>query len=649
MALIIDSKYEEKNSLMKEDELSGISYSSITRGNDPILQRSPSFDPANRVTLSWHNINVFVGKPKKRFWNFRNNYDVSEQKQLLHNVNGQVFPGQLLAIMGASGAGKTTLLNVLTNRNLRRLVVDGEVLANGENVGASLARISAFVQQDDLFIGTLTVREHLAFHAQLRMDKHLSYEERMRRVEEVMFELGLKKCADTMIGYAGRIKGISGGEAKRLAFASEVLTNPSLMFCDEPTSGLDSFMAQNIVTVLKDMASGGRTIICTIHQPSSEVYEMFDNLLLMAEGRVAYMGRADQALQFFERAGLRCPINYNPADFFVHNLAIVPGKEDESKERVKRICEQFERETQELEKTVSTGYSVVDNQLLHSRSRYKASWCAQFRVNLKRSWISLLREPMLTKIRIIQSLFLAILFGLIYLRQKNDQNGIMNINGALFLVLTNVTFSNVFSVINAFCVEQPIFLREHWNGMYRTDVYFLAKTFAEAPSLIMINALFVAILYWMIGLNPDYRAFLICLAICVLVANVGASFGYFISCISGTMNIALSTATPLMMPLLLFGGFYLNNASVPVYFIWIKYISWFYYGNEALSINQWSTVTNITCSTADHCVSDGKQVLKNLSFEEDNLNMDIGIIVALMVFFRFLAFVALLIRSSRKT
>lgn len=613
-----------------------------------MLQRSPSFDPANRVTLSWHDINVFVRPAKRKLWNFKNKYDINERKQLLNSVNGQIKPGQLLAIMGASGAGKTTLLNVLTNRNLRTLDVDGNVLINGENVGSSMTRLSAYVQQDDLFIGTLTVREHLVFQALLRMDKHLTYEERMKRVGEVILELGLSKCENTMIGFAGTVKGISGGEAKRLAFATEVLTNPSLLFCDEPTSGLDSFMSQNIVSVLRDMAAGGRTIVCTIHQPSSEVHEMFDQLLLLAEGRVAFMGPAEKALDFFERAGLRCPVNYNPADFYIHNLAIVPGKETECKEKVANICSQFARETFQNEKSISTGFSLRDNQQLNGNSRYKATWCTQFRVILKRSWISLIREPMFTKARFIQSVFIAILLGLIYLNQKLDQNGIMNINGALFLMLTNITFMNAFSVINAFCVEQPIFLREHWNGMYRTDIYFLSKTFAEAPILIAITMIYTTIMYWMIGFNSDYRAFLICLAILILVASTAASFGYMVSCLSSSLNVALSIATPLLMPLFLLGGFYLNNGSVPVYFIWIKYISWFYYGNEALTINQWSTVTNITCDSST-CPPDGKTILKQLNFDEDNFILDIFLIVVLLIFFRFLAFAALLMRSSRKT
>jgi ABC-type multidrug transport system ATPase subunit len=180
--------------------------------------------------------------------------------------------------------------------------VTGDLYVNGRPVHPdSLTSLSAYVQQDDLFIGLLTVREQLIFQAMLRMDRTITLEQRVMRVEEVIMELGLTKCALTKIGVPGRIKGISGGEMKRLAFACEVLTNPPLMFCDEPTSGLDSFMAQAVVGVMKMMAERGKTIIATIHQPSSEVYAMFDRVLLMAEGRVAFLGDADAAYQFFNR------------------------------------------------------------------------------------------------------------------------------------------------------------------------------------------------------------------------------------------------------------------------------------------------------------------------------------------------------------
>ncbi|KAF2358412.1 ABC transporter-like [Trinorchestia longiramus] len=259
-----------------------------------------------QLTYSWQDINVYVTKKAKTSSRLaglaRGQQEAAQERRILKNVSGVCRPGELLAVMGASGAGKTTLLNVLTHRNNDKVRITGELCVNGQMVQPdSLTSLSAYVQQDDLFIGLLTVREQLIFQAMLRMDRAFTKEQRITRVEEVIMELGLSKCSDTKIGVPGRIKGISGGEMKRLAFACEVLTNPPLMFCDEPTSGLDSFMAQAVVAVMKNMAERGKTIIATIHQPSSEVYAMFDRILLMAEGRVAFLGDADAAFQFFSR------------------------------------------------------------------------------------------------------------------------------------------------------------------------------------------------------------------------------------------------------------------------------------------------------------------------------------------------------------
>ncbi|XP_014216362.1 protein white-like, partial [Copidosoma floridanum] len=157
-------------------------------------------------------------------------------------------------------------------------------------------------------------------------------------------------------------------------------------------------------------------------------------------------------------------------------------------------------------------------------------------------------------------IMVSILIGIVYLNQKIDQDGVMNINGALFIFLTNMTFQNVFAVINVFCTELPIFLREHKNGMYRADVYFICKMLAEAPIFIAVPLLFTTISYPMIGLYPDFKHFAIAVIIVTLVANVSTSFGYFISCMSSNLSMALSVGPPVIIPFLLFGGFFLNTA-----------------------------------------------------------------------------------------
>lgn len=239
------------------------------------------------------------------------------------------------------------------------------------------------------------------------------------------------------------------------------------------------------------------------------------------------------------------------------------------------------------------------------------------------------------------------LIALIYQGQTLQYDNVRNIQGALFIFLTNMTFQNVFGVVNVITSELPIFLREHFNGMYRTDIYFLCKTLADLPVYVVFPFIFVTIPYYAIGLNPEAERFFIACGIVILVANVATSFGYMISCLAGSTQVALAMAAPLIIPLLLFGGFFLQNGAVPIYFDWMRYISWFMYGNEALSINQWVGV-RFNDTVCPNGVCTGEQILKNFDFDPNLFYRDIGGLCGLIVGFRFLAFFALLSKTYRK-
>ncbi|PVD37705.1 hypothetical protein C0Q70_00305 [Pomacea canaliculata] len=391
-------------------------YSSITdihenkMPNGVGLQRPPALDHDHVIipaVLSWESITVRVKGKKGQKSSKGTVGDAAvpvPDPGKTQSKGGKIIIDNVTKLkLVASGAGKSTLLNVLTCRNLKSYVLQGEVKVNGVSLGSSIRNISGYVQQDDLFIGTLTVRETLRFR------------------------MGLSKCAQTQVGSTGQKRGISGGELKRLSFACEMLTNPPIMFCDEPTSGLDTFMAQNIVQTLQNMASRRRTILCTIHQPSSEIYALFDQLLLMAEGRVAFMGSTKQALEFFSSLNFVCPPNFNPSDFFVLTLAIVPGKEDECKRKVKAICDTFVQ-------TEQGGQIMKDVKQVSSLRRQD----------------TLIEDAKKSESRQV----VAVALGLIYLRLTYDQKG-------------------------SFPSEVPIFLREYGSGLYRVDVYFLSKILAE--------------------------------------------------------------------------------------------------------------------------------------------------------------------------
>ncbi|KAH9395283.1 ATPase [Tyrophagus putrescentiae] len=545
------------------------------------------------ASLGWYNINV-SSKAEKTFFGMKPGRPAT---QIIKNVSGEVPSGSSLAIMGSSGAGKTTLLNVLTARNLSNFAVDGTVKINGQVADVNkITAMSAYVQQQDLFIATLTVREHLTFQALVRMDPTTSDVEKVQRVNEVMKELSLEKCADNLVG--GTLatgKGISGGELKRLAFACEILTKPSILFCDEPTSGLDSFMAATLVGFLDRMATAGRTIICTIHQPASNVFSLFQNLLLMADGRVAYMGPTKAAPAFFASLKMECPPNYNPAEFYVKQLAVMPGKEVSCRKKLNAVCDHFASKTvmKDLPEKATTTFVSCESVVFNSP--YKTSCFVQYQALAWRSYVCTMREPLLTYIRGGQALITACILALFFFHSKYDQRGSFNTNGALYLYLVNISLNNAFCVVNVFCSEMPIFLREHNSGMYRVDAYFVMRNVAETPIFIFIPVFYGLIIYYLIGLNPPFDACLYLIVVGIAISLVGVSYGYFISAVCNNTDLALAVGPPIFIPLQLLGGYYLNNKTIPKSLSWAQFLSWFYFGFDLLVNNQWTNVDMLDC------------------------------------------------------
>jgi len=604
------------------------------------------------VSFCWKNITASaqVGPPFRK-----------KKKVILDNVSGYVNKGELLAVMGPSAAGKSTLMNALSFQNLNGINLDGGTrYANGVPMTPqAMTSISGYIIQEDLFIGTLTVKEHLTFLSNLRLGGEFSKEQKAEKVATTMRQLNLTKCANTLIGVRGRVKGISGGEMRRLSFASEALADPPLMLADEPTTGLDSWMAENVISLMRTMCERGRTIICVIHQPSSELFRLFDRLILLSEGRVAYMGALKSAAPFFESIGHPCPAFFNPADHFIHKLSMTPRQEEEYLERTETICRQFAESehgaalSAELRSHVEDREGRFDNAgfELSSLRPYKSPWLQQFGAVLWRSWHSVSKDPIIARIRIVEAVGLALLVGTIYFGQgpDYDQAATASVSGALFWATTNQAFLNYGAVLGAFCIEIPVFIREHSAGTYRTDVYFLTKQLADLPIFLLTPVLFMSIYYWMVGFYADVYNFITTVIIIILVSQAAIGMGYMSSCLSPNLAVALAVGPTIFIPLMNFGGFYQNAGSIPVWLDWMKYISLWFYGFEALSINQWKNVEEIKCEFEEAvCAEDGMDVLNALNFKEENLALDMALLGALAVGFRAVGFVALLWRARRK-
>ncbi|CAD6891573.1 unnamed protein product [Tilletia controversa] len=250
-------------------------------------------------------------------------------KQVLRGVTGGVRPGQLLAIVGASGAGKTTFLDILSRRN-KRGQVSGLVLVNGRQVpDAAFKHISGFVDQEDTLMPTLTVYETILYSALLRLPRDMSFAAKQFRVLETMDELGLLHVRDSRIGdSASGKRGISGGEKRRVSIACELVTSPSILFLDEPTSGLDAYNAYNVVDSLSALARDfNRTVVFTIHQPRSNIVGLFDQLLLLSQGRAIYSGPFDQCVPYLRSIGKPCPDGFNVADYLIDMTAAAAAGE----------------------------------------------------------------------------------------------------------------------------------------------------------------------------------------------------------------------------------------------------------------------------------------------------------------------------------
>lgn len=236
-------------------------------------------------------------------------------RAILKGVSGLVRPGELLAMLGPSGSGKTTLLSALAGRLPGK--VSGIISYNGQPYSSFIKRKTGFVTQDDVLYPHLTVIETLIYAALLRLPDKLTKEEKIEQAELIMAELGLSRCRNSVVG-GPLLRGVSGGERKRVSIGQEMLVNPSLLLLDEPTSGLDSTTAQRIVLTLRGLARGGRTVITTIHQPASRLYRMFDKVIVLCDGCPIYSGLAGRVMEYFGSIGFEPGFDYvNPADFLL--------------------------------------------------------------------------------------------------------------------------------------------------------------------------------------------------------------------------------------------------------------------------------------------------------------------------------------------
>ena len=414
------------------------------------------------ILLEWRNIDyhMMVKSPVRSTF-LKTEYDT---KHILKSINGSAKSGELLAIMGPTGCGKTSLLNVLAaraptgNQQFAQLV--GNIFVNGKpREDERFRNVSAYVLQDDKLFPHLTVYETLIIAAHFYLPSEIPLEEKEQLVDDVIAELGLTKARNTIIGDE-KVRGVSGGERRRANIATQLITNPAVLFLDEPTSGLDSFQAQSVMEAMKSMAENNRMVISVIHQPRSSIYNMFDRLLLLSEGKQMFFGYASEAVAYFSAAGYPCPSHFNPSDYFLDILSPDTRSaelEEQSFKRIDQFAELFiaknppkgHSEVVEAKSPVITPPSPPDLKRTFKNLQI-LSW---------RSFTEQLRDIATIRIRFITSCAFGLIIGGIYSDTKHNQQGVQNIVGLFFLITLNQAFNNMITVLNVFPKEKIIVFR----------------------------------------------------------------------------------------------------------------------------------------------------------------------------------------------
>ncbi|CAD7079301.1 unnamed protein product [Hermetia illucens] len=529
-------------------------------------------------------------------------YTVSEgfrkdRKEILHDIFGK-FPGsQLIAIMGPSGAGKSTLLDVLSG--FKTTGVEGNVLVNGRRRDlTAFRRMSCYITQDDRLQPLLTVLENMRIAANLKLGENVSYEDKETRIEDILIGLGLYEHDRTLA------RDLSGGQKKRLSIALEMISNPTIMFLDEPTTGLDSHSCTKVVELLKELASQGRTVICTIHQPSAKLFQEFNQVYVLASGNCVYQGGTNNLVPFLDSVGLPCREYHNPADYIIELACEEYGK-DALNSLIKASSNGSNTDWFEDPTKVLKGETLLRAFPKPIRSRTQtledSSFGYQLYYLLKRGVIKTKRDTTLTHLRIGVNIFLAIMLGFLYVDAGNEGSRVLDNYNLLFAILMHHSMTTMMLTVLTFPTEMSILLKEHFNRWYSLKAYYSSVTVLDIPISVLCCLIFSVLIYLLSTQPMEWMRFGMFFAISLLVVFVGQSIGLIIG---GWCNVVNGTflAPILTIPMMMFAGFGVTLRDLPNYLKWGSHISYLRYGLEGyVGAIYGEHRSTLACEMAPYC------------------------------------------------
>ncbi|KAL9461031.1 hypothetical protein AB3S75_004097 [Citrus x aurantiifolia] len=609
--------------------------SSVSRNDYVASSLKSKFD--NGVFLTWKDLSVVVPSGKKE----------NGKRAILQELTGYVEPGQILAIMGPSGCGKSTLLDALAGRLSANTQQTGEILINGRKEMLAFGT-SAYVTQEDILMTTLTVMEAIYYSAQLQLPDSMSRSEKKERAEMTIREMGLQDAMDTRIG-GWNVRGISSGQKRRVSICIEILTRPKLLFLDEPTSGLDSAASYHVMKRIVNLArEDGRTVLASIHQPNSDVFELFHNLCLLAYGKTIYFGPSSMAEQLFASNGFPCPRLRNPSD---HYLRIINKDFEENIEEGTGITSTEEvinilvnsYKSSDTYNEVKERVSIICQQKGGTLEKgNQASFITQSLVLTKRSFVNMYRDLGYYWLRFAIYVALGLCIGTIFHDIGSSYGSIQARGSMLMFIAAFLTFMAI-GGFPSFVEDMKIFGRERLNGHYGVASFVLSNSFSSTPYLLLISLIPGAIAYYLTGLQKNIGHFLYFVLGLFVSMMLVESLMMIVASIVPDFLMGIITGAGIQGIMMLNGGFFRlpNDLPKPVWKYPMYYIAFHRYAFQGFYKNEFEGLTFPNNQVRGPPTITGKEVLTNI-WQVDMGHtkwVDLAILFGMLFFYRFLFWV----------
>ncbi|KAG5248716.1 pleiotropic drug resistance protein [Salix suchowensis] len=507
---------------------------------------------------------------------------------LLRGVSGAFKPGVLTALMGVTGAGKTTLMDVLAGRKTGGYI-EGNIIVSGyPKRQQTFARISGYCEQNDIHSPLVTVYESLLFSAWLRLPVEIDEDTRKLFIEEVMELVELTPLREALVGLPG-VSGLSTEQRKRLTIAVELVANPCIIFMDEPTTGLDARAAAIVMRTVRNTVDTGRTVVCTIHQPSIDIFESFDELFLLKQGgQEIYAGplgrHSCELIKYFEgvQGVSKIKDGCNPATWMLEITSsvreITLGVDFTD---VYRNSELY-RTNKELIKQLSS--PSPDSKDLYFPNRYQQSFFRQFIACLLKQRWSYGRNPPYNTVRFLVTVFIALMFGAMFwdLGSKTTrEQDLLNAMGSMYAAVLFLGVQNSGSVQPVVSIERTVFYRERAAGMYSAFPYAIAQVVIEFPYLLAQAVAYSIIVYSMIGFEWTVAKFSWYLFYTISTLFQFTFFGMMAVGVTPNHHMSTIISSAFYAVWNLFSGFMVPLTRIPVWWRWFYWacpMAWTLYG-----------------------------------------------------------------------